>query len=71
MNPIEYVWIELKKLIHKIYLEFEFMGDTPETVKPKIADAAVHAWELLNNSIFQNLVDSMHDHFVELRDTHS
>jgi hypothetical protein len=66
MNPIEHVWIELKKYISRYYPELISMGGSPETIKSKIADAAVHAWELLDEGILQNLVDSMNDRCIEL-----
>jgi len=59
MNPIEHVWIELKKGIERMYPELATRGGAPKTVKPLIADAAVHSWECMSEQLLDNLVESM------------
>ena len=59
LNPIEHVWVYLKENLHKYYPEFINMSGNPSTIKPKLADAIIHCWELLDPAILENLAKSM------------
>ena len=61
LNPIEHAWIELKKMINKHYPGIASMPGNPETIKRRIADAAEHCWELLDQRVQRRLIDSMPD----------
>ena len=51
LNPIEHVWVHLKENLHKYYPEFINMSGNSSTIKPNLADAIIHCWELLDPSI--------------------
>lgn len=59
LNPIELVWVFLKQNLHKYYPEFINMAGHPDTIKPKLAEAIIHCWELLDPSILENLARTM------------
>ena len=46
-------------MVHKYYPELATLGGAPETIKLKIADAAIHCWEMIDEMVMVNLVESM------------
>jgi transposase len=59
LNPIEHVWVHLKKLYHQYYSHLADDTRSPDKVKPLIEEALTHCWELLPDSLFESLVQSM------------
>lgn len=59
LNPIEHVWVFLKENLHKYYPELANMAGHADTIKPKLAEAIIHCWELLDPSILEKLARSM------------
>ena len=59
LNPIEHVWVHLKKLYHQHYSHLADDTRSPDKVKPLIEEALTHCWELLPDSLFESLVQSM------------
>ena len=60
-NPIEHVWVELKKRLHQQYPR---IGDTPggkETVKKRLAHVLPLVWETIPEEFFEKLWKSMSD----------
>lgn len=49
-NPIEHVWVHLKKPYYGYYLSLADDTRLPEVVKPLVKDAIIHCWELIPDS---------------------
>jgi transposase len=61
LNPIEHVWVELKKRLHQQYPR---IGDTPggkEAVKRRLAQVLPLVWETIPEEFFEKLWKSMPD----------
>ena len=61
LNPIEHVWVELKKRLHQQYPR---IGDTPggkEAVKKRLAEVLPLVWETIPEEFFEKLWKSMPD----------
>jgi len=59
LNPIEHVWVELKKRLHQQYPR---ISDTPggkEAVKKKLAEVLPLVWESIPSEFFEKLWRSM------------
>jgi len=59
LNPIEHVWAELKKLIHKLHPELFTMEGPEGAIIERIKSAVYEAWELLSDEFLYGLIDSM------------
>jgi transposase len=58
LNPIEHMWWELKKIVHKLHPELATMGHSEDDWKA-LQDALKEAWLLIPNSLIRKLVNSM------------
>ena len=61
LNPIEHVWVELKKRLHKQYPR---IGDIPggkEVIKKRLAQVLPLVWETIPEEFFEKLWKSMPD----------
>ena len=61
LNPIEHVWVELKKQLHKQYPR---IGDTlegKEAVKKRLAQVLPLVWKTIPEEFFEKLWKSMPD----------
>ena len=61
LNPIEHVWVELKKCLHEQYPR---IGDTlggKETVKKRLAHVLPLVWETIPEEFFEKLWKAMPD----------
>ena len=61
LNPIEHVWVELKKRLHQQYPR---IGDTPggkEAVMKRLAEVLPLVWETIPEEFFEKLWKSMPD----------
>ena len=55
LNPIEHVWVELKKRLHQQYPK---IGDTPggkEAIKKRLAQVLPLVWETIPEEFFEKL----------------
>jgi transposase len=59
LNPIEHVWVQLKKLYHEHYSHLAADTRSADKVKPLIEEALIHCWELIPDTLFENLVQSI------------
>ena len=59
LNPIEHVWVHLKKLYHKHYQHLAYDTRGPEVLRPLMEEALIHCWELLPDSLFEGLVNGI------------
>ena len=67
LNPIEHVWAELKKLVHKLHLELYSLTSSEDIIKEKIKSAVYEAWEQLSDEFLYSLVDSMQERVEAVR----
>jgi len=58
LNPIEYLWLALKRKILKLYLELKQMGQSKEDLKYLIK-AYKETWLALDQGLMQRLIDSI------------
>lgn len=58
LNPIEHMWLALKKKLHKLHPEFDTMGDTAEEWEAFEAGLK-EAWVAIPNSLIKKLILSM------------
>ena len=59
LNPIEHLWFRLKQLVYQVNPQIEqVMGDA-DTVRDVLWDALEQAWQLIDESILDDLVRSM------------
>ena len=59
LNPIEYVWYMLKKLVLKMFIEImNYLRESKEDWA-NLEEALKVAWEALPNSLFESLIESM------------
>ena len=61
LNPIEYVWVELKKLVNKLHPELYTMEGPEDVIAEKIKGAVYEAWEQISDGFLYILIDSMHE----------
>jgi len=64
LNPIEHVWVELKKRLHQQYPR---ISDTPgekEVVKKRLAEVLPLVWETIPPEFFEQLWKSMPNRVV-------
>jgi transposase len=64
LNPIEHVWVELKK---RLQIQYPKIGETPggpEKVKQRLAEVLPLVWETIPEEFFENLWRTM-PHRVE------
>ena len=59
LNPIEHVWVHLKKLFHEHYAHLAADTRSAEKIKPLIEEALIHCWELIPDSLFETLVEGI------------
>ncbi len=58
LNPIEHMWVALKRTLHKLHPEFDTMGDTEEEWAAFEA-ALKEAWAAIPDTLIQKLILSM------------
>jgi transposase len=59
LNPIEQVWIHLKRKVLELYPELEFATRKAEEDLVFLEKALIEAWQALLASLFESLVKSM------------
>ncbi len=67
LNPIEHVWAELKKLVHKLHPELYCMEGPEDYIAEKIKSAVYEAWEQISDKFLYSLIDSMHERVKAVR----
>jgi hypothetical protein len=58
LNPIEHAWYHLEKLVLQKYPELKGMGKGEDAIRA-LENALIEAWDLLPDSLFEQLADSM------------
>ena len=58
LNPIEYIWHHLKKLVLERYPELENIGKGEEALQA-LQNALIEAWDALPGRLFEQVADSM------------
>ena len=59
LNPIEHVWVHLKKLYHEYYAHLAADTRSVEKIKCLIEKSLSHCWELIPESLFERLVEGI------------
>lgn len=59
LNPIEHVWVHLKRLLHQLYPDIAYTKGKPEKVKVRLAEVLPLVWDELPEELFENLWRSM------------
>jgi transposase len=67
LNPIEHVWAELKKLVHKLHPELYSMEGPEDLIIEKIKSAVYEAWEHISDDYLYSLIDSMKERVEAVR----
>jgi len=58
LNPIEHLWWALKKKLHELYPEFDYMGDSQDEWD-RFEMGLVEAWAAIPDSLICRLIRSM------------
>ena len=61
LNPIEHVWVELKKRLQIQYPDIATTPGGPEKVEQKLAEALPMVWDTIPSEFFEQLWRSMPD----------
>ena len=61
LNPIEHVWVELKKWLHDLHLDIATTPGSPKKVKERLAQILPEVWETSPPEFFESLLRSMPD----------
>jgi len=61
LNPIEHVWVELKKRLHPRYPRIGATTGAKEAVKKRLAQVLPLVWETIPKEFFDKLWKSMPD----------
>ena len=54
LNPIEHVWVYLKRYLHKKYPDIADNPGGPDAVHARLAEVLPEAWEAIPESIFES-----------------
>ena len=58
LNPIEHLWWALKKKVHELHPEFDYMGDSAEAWE-RFEEGLHEAWAAIPDSLIRSLIRSM------------
>jgi transposase len=61
LNPIEHIWVHLKRMVMKMHPEIEFMTGGKEVVAEALGKALQEAWRALPKELFDSLIESMEE----------
>jgi archaellum biogenesis protein FlaJ (TadC family) len=68
LNPIEHIWLALKRKLHKLHPKFNTIGDIAE--EWETFDAGLkEAWDAIPNSVIKKLILSMLDRLTAYKAT--
>lgn len=59
LNPIEHVWVHLKRLLHLRYPDISETKGKPDKVKQRLAEVLPLVWDEIPEELFENLWRSM------------
>ena len=68
-NPIEYLWLALKRKIFELYLELKHMGQSKEDLKCLI-EACKEAWLAIDQGLMRRLINSMDRRLEAVKKAH-
>lgn len=60
LNPIEHIWVHMKRVLHKKYPDIVLMKDSKK-VKLRLAEVLPQVWEEIPERYFEAMLDSMPD----------
>lgn len=60
LNPIEHLWWHLKKLVYQVRPDIKTLTGE-EVIREALEGALEQAWELIDQEIFNSVLDSMHE----------
>jgi len=69
LNPLEHVWVELKKRLHYQYPDIATTAVSPKKVKEWLATVLPEVWETIPLDFFENLWRSMPSRVQAVLDT--
>ncbi|EMD64376.1 hypothetical protein COCSADRAFT_87168, partial [Bipolaris sorokiniana ND90Pr] len=69
LNPIEHLWWALKKKLHELHPEFDYMGDT-EREWDQFENGLREAWSAIPDSLITKLISSMPRRLDAVRTAH-
>ena len=61
LNPIEHIWVHLKRTVMKMHPKIEFIRGGKEVVARALGKALQEAWRALPQELFDSLIRSMED----------
>lgn len=61
LNPIEHVWVVLKRRLAQLHPELASLPGGPEAVRGRMAEVLPAVWDLLGPDVFEPLWQSMPD----------
>lgn len=61
LNPIEHVWVHLKRQLHRKYPDIATTPGGPDRVRSKLIEVLPEVWDSLPESLIQKLWQSMPD----------
>ena len=61
LNPIEHVWVRLKRQLHKMYSDIATTPGGPDKVRARLIEVLPKVWDSLPESLFEKLWQSMPD----------
>jgi len=61
LNPIEHIWVHLKRTVMQMHPEIEFMARGKELVAEVLGKALQEAWKALPQELFDSLIKSIED----------
>ena len=68
LNPIEHVWVELKKRLHDLHPDIATTPGGPKKVKDRLAQVLPEVWETIPPEFFESLWRSMPHHVQAVLD---
>ena len=69
LNPIEHLWLALKRKILELHPELEQMGQSKEDLE-RLIEACKEAWLALDQSLMRHLIDSMDRRLEAVKKAH-
>jgi hypothetical protein len=61
LNPIEHIWVHLKRQVMKMHPEIEFMTRGKEVIAEALGRALQEAWAAIDQKLFDSMIESMQD----------
>ena len=59
LNPIEYLWFRLKKLVYQVNPDIEKVSGNADTVREALFEALERAWTIIPEDLLLDLIRSI------------